>query len=243
MKIWVYSICWNEKILLPFYLRHYASFADKIIVYDHHSDDGSRLILASHSRVEMRNYDAVGIHEPSINAIYNNCYKEAIGKADWVILCDIDEFIYDPDILATLQEYKDSGITVPKTLGYTMLHDNLPVYNGKQIYYSYKLGVEDYVFNKSAIINPRVEITYDPGRHSAKFNPEPIYSQPRIKLLHYRYWGMDWLLERNRSHCARLSQQNIDSGWGYHIMPDKDNGAYYTPKWFAEQVKIRKEVV
>ena len=30
MKIWAYAICWNEEKILPYYLRHYEKFCDKI---------------------------------------------------------------------------------------------------------------------------------------------------------------------------------------------------------------------
>ena len=40
-RISVYSICWNEAKLLPFFLNHYAKFASKITIYDNESNDGS----------------------------------------------------------------------------------------------------------------------------------------------------------------------------------------------------------
>lgn len=243
MKIWVYSLCWNEKMFLPFYLKHYSSFANKIIIYDHHSDDGSRELASENKKVEIRDYNAPGIHEPSVTNLYNTCYQEARGKADWVILCDIDEIVYDPYLLSTLQEYQDICVTVPRTIGYTMLHDSPPKKSRHQIWHTHKFGVEDCVFNKYAIFNPQVNITFDPGRHAAKFNPEPIFSPPKIKLLHYRYWGKEWIKKRNKIHFARLSEENIKNSWGYHLWPERDNGEYYTPKWFDRQMENRREVV
>lgn len=244
MKIWVYSICWNEKMFLPFYLWHYSMLAEKIIIYDHHSTDGSRTYMKKNYLVEIRDYNAEGIHEPSINNIYNNCYKEARGQGvDWVILCDIDEIVYDTDLWATLEEYKDLGVTVPRTIGYTMLHSEPPVFNYKQAYVDYRYGIEDYVFSKFAIFNPEVDITFAPGRHTAKFAVEPVFSPPKIKLLHYRYWGKEWIEKRNKIHYARLSKENIENSWGYHLFPDRDDGNYYTPKWFEAQMEKRVEVV
>ncbi len=243
MKILVYSVCWNESMFLPFYLRHYSSFAKKIIVYDQHSDDGSRELLQKNKLVEIRDYDAVGIHEPSVTALYNTCYHEARGKADWVILCDIDEIVYDPYIITKLQEYKDMGMTVAKMVGYTMLHKFPPIDYSKQVWKTYKYGVRDEVFDKLNVFNPKMDVEYAPGRHTAKFTPEPIYSQPEIKLLHYRYWGMDWVLKRHEIHYARLSKENIENSWGYNKFPERNDGSYYTPKWFGVSYQQREEVV
>ena len=43
MKVKVYSICYNEEYMLPFFLQHY-SFAD-IVVYDNESTDNSLEIM------------------------------------------------------------------------------------------------------------------------------------------------------------------------------------------------------
>ena len=45
MRIDVYTILRNERIILPYFLRHYGSFADCLVVYDDRSDDGSRELL------------------------------------------------------------------------------------------------------------------------------------------------------------------------------------------------------
>jgi len=243
MKIWVYSVCWNESMFLPFYLRHYNSFASKIIIYDQHSDDGSREIASQNKLVEIRDYNAEGIHEPSVTGLYNTCYHDARGKADWVILCDIDEIIYDPYIITKLQEYKDMEMSVASVVGYTMMHDKPPKDNKRQIWMYYKNGIRDYVFDKMCVFNPKLDITYAPGRHTASFYPEPIYSQPEIKLLHYRYWGMEWVLKKHEIHYARLSKENKENSWGYNKFPERNDGSYYTPKWFDKMYQERVKVI
>ena len=45
MKIHLYSVCYNEEIILPYYLNHYSKFVDKITVYDNFSTDSSVEIL------------------------------------------------------------------------------------------------------------------------------------------------------------------------------------------------------
>ena len=42
MTIWLYCICRNEARLMPYLLRHYETFVDKLIFYNDQSDDGTR---------------------------------------------------------------------------------------------------------------------------------------------------------------------------------------------------------
>jgi glycosyltransferase involved in cell wall biosynthesis len=54
MKIWAYAICWNEEVMLPYYLKHYEKFCEKIIIYDNMSTDNSRNIIKNHPLCEIR---------------------------------------------------------------------------------------------------------------------------------------------------------------------------------------------
>ncbi len=41
MKIDVFTTCYNEQIILPYFLKHYKKFANNITVYDNMSTDNS----------------------------------------------------------------------------------------------------------------------------------------------------------------------------------------------------------
>ena len=59
MKVWAYVIAWNEELMLPYYLRHYSTFCDKIIVYDNMSTDSTRMIAESYGDlVEVVPFDS-----------------------------------------------------------------------------------------------------------------------------------------------------------------------------------------
>mgnify|MGYP003885661107 CR=1 FL=1 len=38
-KIHLYSICYNEQVMLPHFIDHYSSFCDKLFIYDNFSTD------------------------------------------------------------------------------------------------------------------------------------------------------------------------------------------------------------
>ena len=61
MKIRVYTVAWNEEKILPHFLRHYARFADRIVVYDNGSNDRTRDIIFAHPQAEFRTYDTDGV--------------------------------------------------------------------------------------------------------------------------------------------------------------------------------------
>ena len=101
MKVWAYVICWNEEVMLPYYLRHYEIFCDKIIIYDNMSTDRSQEIIKAHPKCELRLYDSKGeVRDDLYLKIKNHAWKEARGQGiDYVIVGDTDEFLYHPNIL------------------------------------------------------------------------------------------------------------------------------------------------
>src|SRR5690606_2040831 len=115
IRVHVYTVCWNEAKFLPYFLAHYAQFADRIFVYDNGSTDRSPDIVRAHPKAELRQFDSGGTFDDLSNInVKNNAYKESRGQADFVIVVDADELIYHPAIRELLQRYKEEGITFPK---------------------------------------------------------------------------------------------------------------------------------
>ena len=93
--IHVYSVCWNEEKFLPFYLKHYSSFAEKIIVYDNESTDNTLKILKQNPKVEIKTYKTGNKNDAITKTeLLEKSWKKSRGKADWIILADIDELIH-----------------------------------------------------------------------------------------------------------------------------------------------------
>jgi len=53
MIIHIYSLCWNEERMLPYYFRNYDVNAARYFIFDDASTDASLDILAKHPKVEM----------------------------------------------------------------------------------------------------------------------------------------------------------------------------------------------
>ncbi len=225
MKIHVYTLCWNEEIILPYFLKHYETIADKIIVYDNMSTDSSLNILKTHPKVEIRVYDSNNqIRDDLYLDIKNNCWKDSRGRADWVIVVDTDEFIYHLDLYDFLKKKYSKGITLCKPKGYLMVSEKLPTTKG-MIYDELKRGIPQEASSKSAIFNPNKieEINYSAGAHSCEPTGEiKLYeSSGDLKLLHYKVLSLDYLLTRSRQCKERLSEVNKQNNWGKHYTVDE----------------------
>ena len=220
-KIFVYAVCWNEEKLLPFFIEHYSAFADKIIIYDNESTDSSREIMSKHSKVQRREYSSNNqIRDDLYLKIKNHAWKEVRGVADWVIVCDIDEFFYHPSVKSYLEESKKRGFSVIKPQGYNMASKDFPSYD-KPLTESVKTGLQFDPESKMCVFNPTLikEINYTAGCHYAKPQGSvKILEDQRSKLLHYKFIGRDNFLDRNKQYRERLSDANLKRGWGAHYL-------------------------
>jgi glycosyltransferase involved in cell wall biosynthesis len=208
MKIDIITLMRNEEFLLPYYLRHYETFANKIYIIDDHSTDRTAEIAKAHPKVVYSVYKHEGVFEDENNEAFENCYKTNCRDSDWVMIPGADEFVYHPQLLEILEQYLDfisvhDGVL--KTVGYTMISDHLPTTKG-QIYDEIKTGVRTKTWDKPLILWPKLDVKLGNGRHSA----DPPGIQTSIKLLHYRYLSRDWTINRNAEFYPRFDLSDKD---------------------------------
>lgn len=221
MRIDLYTRCWNDAHMLPFMFRHYDEIVQRYFVYDDGSTDGSLNILRAHRKVEVR--DASAYRDPSSKvlsalAIVEACWKESRGRADWVIVTDIDEHLYHRQLAQYLRACKRSGITIIPALGYHMISDELP---GQEVRLSDAIvkGAPFGVMSKLNIFSPSdIEATnFEVGRHKASPSGNVVApTRDELLLLHYKYMGFEATLRRHAQYRPRLGPTDIARGWGYH---------------------------
>ena len=219
-----YAVCWNEEKMLPFMFNYYDNFVDHYTIYDNHSSDKSISLIKQHPNTKIVLFGkADEFNDKDNKDIKNNCWKHSRGKADFVVVCDMDEFLYHPDLKCLLDQLYVEDISFPTTKGYEMYSETFPLYNSRDLLTELiQKGVRSEWLDKHIIFNPHkiVETNFDPGAHHA--NPTGIVkygiTPPELKVLHYKNLGIDYLLSRYRQLGERLSSFNRDKGLGLHYL-------------------------
>lgn len=211
MKIDVFTTCYNEEIILPYFLRHYKEFANKITIFDNMSTDNSVNIMKEFG-VDVIQFDTNNQFEEAVLInIRNNCWKNS--DADWVIVCDTDELIYHPNLIERLENIEATHIV---TEGYEMMSEVLPTTDG-QIYDELKMGFLKVDYSKPCLFKPSEisEINFAPGSHTAKPTGNVIsVNDSGIKLLHYKYLNREILINKYAHYAIRQSPHMKANGWG-----------------------------
>jgi glycosyltransferase involved in cell wall biosynthesis len=221
IRIKVITCCKNEEKILPFFLQYYSKIADEILVYDGGSTDMSVTIAASWEKTKVicTGVDDV-LDERKLMKIRNEECRIYNEVYDWLIIVDADEFLYHPNLRRKLTEYKITGVTYPKIAGYNMRSLHYPVLEaGRTIVDLIKTGVRDDKWQaKRCVFNPNKAFpVYDIGCHAAVATGDIVESNDtELSLLHYRWLGYDYFVNKNRFISNRLSGYNKENNFGYH---------------------------
>lgn len=221
----VHIVTFNEEMILPYTLRHYQTFAAKIVVHDSFSTDRTRAICAEFG-VEVRDFDTNG----EINDILLKQLKETAWNgttADWVAMVDADEFLYFPQGAKTsLESYDQQGLAFVKPHGYEMFSDSLPKGSG-QIYDEIKQGAPDSKWYAKPVLfsAKRVEsVDYMVGAHECRavlknglrmINPVRVSFPPCWMLHYHQIGGLERIAAKYDAHRNRLAKVNRDNNWGW----------------------------
>jgi glycosyltransferase involved in cell wall biosynthesis len=225
MRIHLYANCWNEARMLPFFMRHYNSIVDKFIILDDGSTDGSIEYLKSQDKVRLIKGDREGASYIEQSRIFfNQAWKESRAEADWIITCNIDEHIYHKDLALYLHRCLLNGITILPAQGYEMISLQFPSTQGK-LCDQVRLGARsDKLLGPSGMLtkvmafNPRAieDVSFSNGRHSVNPTGKVVYpSAVELKLLHYKFLGLDYAEMRYAELRTGLSSADIATGYGH----------------------------
>jgi len=219
--IHLYAVSWNEAKILPFVMEYYLSFVDHFYIYDNYSDDETDELLNKYPQVTVQKYDTGGTFNDVVHQqIKNTVWKQSRAKADWVIVIDMDELIYHPELIAKLSD-KNNKATIYKPKGFDMVTTEFPDAS-KPIIETVQKGVPSFWLDKCILFNPNkiVDINYLPGAHECY--PEGIvrFDEYTTKLLHYKYIGFDYVMSRIFSYRKRISQVNIEMDYGMHYFEE-----------------------
>lgn len=154
-----HGTCWNEEEMLPRFLAHYRSLVDKFVILDDGSTDRSIEILRKERKVEVRptNRPVDQSYILYNTTAYNEAWKSSRGYCDWVIVGNIDEFLYGRDIGDYLARCTAVGITAVPVLGFDMVSRD-PVTPGVPLLRAVRSGAPSRALSRFAIFNPNAII-------------------------------------------------------------------------------------
>lgn len=231
MNVSLHILCFNESGILPYALRHYATFCTRMVMHDMGSSDGSQEIAKSFG-AEVVQHDG----KSEFNDMQNKHIKQESWKgetADWVIQADTDELIYFPSgAKACLEAYSQQRLPIVKPYGFEMFSDEYPTGSG-QIYDYVKNGSrDDRWYAKPILFSPRLvkSVEFSTGAHTVEAVlhngrkvTNPIRpSNPSCFLLHYHHiGGVNLIAQRYAENQKRQSAMNKKMGWGNQEDPMK----------------------
>ncbi len=226
-KVTLHLLCFNEADILPFSLRHYATFCSRMVVHDLGSNDGSQSIALA-AGAEVNQHDCHGEFDDRLN----KRIKEEEWKGDdcdFAIMADADELIYFPGgAFQAFSAYETQGLAVIKPRGYEMFSDVFPETEG-QIYDEIKMGAPDFFwYSKPIMFSPKrvasiifgmgshwCEATLHDGRKVKLLQEPPLFSTPEACLLHcHHIGGVERIARRYDENFKRQSEINHRMKWG-----------------------------
>lgn len=240
LTIELYVLCFNEEKIILHTLNYYSQFCSKIIIIDNQSTDKSIALASGFKNVEIRKLPSGNqFIEDVLTESRNNCWKGS--TADFVIVCDMDEFLYDENLIEKLEKAKKHNISIPIINGYNMMSDYFPNDYKEIITNQVKYGLRTTRFDKRIIFDPKnvKEINYRPGAHLChpvlyKSVPEEVTIT--LKLLHYKYLGKEYLYHKHQRYADRMSTISKEKKHGAEYL----EGETHINKMFEQATQLEK---
>ena len=234
----IYTISFNEELILEFMIRHYRSRfpACQIVVFDNESTDRTAAIAQDNGCIVIPHKTNGKFYDSGQIRVKNNCWKSA--TTDWVLVCDTDELL---DIDEHELRRIESSTTIVRSIGYNMInmrddYDLDSMTHGSQCH----LYSKNYLFNRIAIS----EINYGAGAHASHPIGDVRPSAVAYPAYHYRCIHPERTFEKIQQIRARLSDENICKGWGTQYMRDvslkRIRSQYATERAAATVVRVAR---
>jgi hypothetical protein len=240
----LYTTCWNEADMLPFFFRHYDPWIDRYVVFDNGSTDASLDRLREHPRVEVRSFpwSRAESFVLSQQDLYNTVWKESRGAADWVVITAIDEHLHVPrqSMKDFLMRCAKAQVTCVPALGYQMLSEDFPQAH-ETLCITRTRGAPWDLMSKLSLFNPNAveETRYQTGRHKAYPRGRIVFpGRDELLLLHYKYMGFERTYRRHTQQLSGLRPHDLSKQWGHQYAFSRNELRWRWDDFASEAVDI-----
>lgn len=210
VNIKVYTFCYNSEQILPFIINYWKQYATSVVVYDNMSTDKSVEILSKYDWIEVRHFDTNKKHDPDkMMQIKNNCVNESkSSKADYVMICDLDEVLYCYDsLMHDLTIAKQNGIKVFNSVYYNAIVNKFPASSQTllQNISGVKL-VKNINVNKVLLFDPSINIKFSNLQNNCTYDNN--IKTGEINIIHNKMIGLDRFLNEQLDYIKRINKTN-----------------------------------
>jgi hypothetical protein len=209
--ITIYSLMFNEEVMLPYFLKHYQSMFPgcKIVLYDNESTDNS-VAIAKAAGCEVRTYYTRGkLDDLTYLEIKNNCWKDA--DTNWVAVVDVDEHLQITEKDLIREENEGHNVLIFEGFNMVNLQNDLKID-------TIETGVRATSYDKLYCFNKKhiSAINYSPGCHGASPAGKISFSKRTYVAKHYKYVNLNYMINRHAMFAKRLSDSNKKRGYAVH---------------------------
>jgi glycosyltransferase involved in cell wall biosynthesis len=238
-----FFLCFNEEEILPHLIKYYSTFCEKITIVDNGSTDNSILVAKSFNNVEVVNFETNNQFNDGIHVLVKNqVWKNSVGVADYVIIGDSDEFLYHPNMDDFLIKSKNEGFTLFKPNGFHMVADLEYSPNSEDNFLEkIKYGVRTSVLDKMMMFdcNKIKEINYSFGAHTCNpIGEVKIYNGEDLKMLHYKFLGINLHLYKQKLRAERLSDFNKKNGLTLYVLMSENEHIEDYKSYLNKRAKV-----
>lgn len=218
-KIFVISHWYNEELLAPLFLKHYA-FADEIhILLDIDTNDNTREILSRQSNIVIDNAYCGGFDDAEKTKNLNRAISNV--KEGWIYVVDADEFIF-PENFEDVQTFLGRQTadvvkcinfhvyrhSTEKDIDYEkeVIPQRIHALNGGREFRNW--------FIKPSVFRASAGVVLTIGNHS--YLGEYTCSTERYIGAHWKLADMEIAIRRRLSNKERMSFENKRKGYSNH---------------------------
>jgi hypothetical protein len=219
MKIEVIVMMYQEATLAPLFLDHY-SFANKIsVLLDVDTTDNTKGICNQFPNAEVHPFKFPDMMDDEIKQYAIN-RAALMSKADWLIVVDADEFVFNPDLASTVPAYLS---VVPEPIVYADMWQiyrhktEKPIDSSKPALLQRRHGDPDtdnlplhHAYKKPCVVRGGFGIQWIPGVHMLTHGQNLPVSKRRLKGTHWAMADADLAIQRRiYGRKLRQSQNNL----------------------------------